>query len=140
MRKQSWIWTAVLCAGLCMTALFPERPPVVQAKEQSAKKDFLGTQELVSRGNLVYRDGGERAGIYAADFALLYGKLSAVSGKVFDPAEYTHVHQWEYRNGDGRTHIRRCAVCGIELTSAHSAESEEECMITSGGEEFPGRH
>lgn len=96
MRKQSWIWTVALCAGLCMAVLPSEVWLVVQAKEEGAgERESLRIQESSSRGNLVYWDGLERAGIYAADFAFLYGKLSAVSGVVFDPAEYTYAYEEE---------------------------------------------
>ena len=120
MKRQMGILTAVLCAGLWMAALSPEGRMFAEAKEQNAEeKENLQVRELASRGNLVYRDGGEKAGIYAADFSLLFGKLSAVSGEVFDPAAYTHMHRWEYRNGDDRTHTKYCALCGAALTGVH---------------------
>lgn len=140
MKRQMGILTAVLCAGLWMAALSPEGQMFAEAKEQNAEeKENLQVRELASRGNLVYRDGGEKAGIYAADFSLLLGKLSAVSGEVFDPAAYTHMHRWEYRNGDDRTHTKYCALCGAALTGVHKAESEEDCVIADGGEKYPGK-
>lgn len=140
MKKQIEIGTGVFCASLCIAVLSLAGRSVVQAKEQSAeKKATLQERELVSRGNLIYRESAEEAGFYAADFSLLYGKLSAVSGEVFDPAEYTHIHQWEYRDVDDRTHTRRCTFCGMALTDKHRAESEEDCTIVSGDREFSGR-
>lgn len=140
MKRQMGILTAVLCAGLWMAALSPEGQMFAEAKEQNTEeKENLQVRELASRGNLVYRDGGEKAGIYAADFSLLFGKLSAVSGEVFDPAAYTHMHRWEYRNGDDRTHTKYCALCGAALTGVHKAESEEDYVIVDGGEKYPGK-
>ncbi len=140
MRKRIWICAAVLCTGLCAAWLSKGGQPVVQAKEQGAeKRKALQSQELASVGNLIYRDGGEKAGICAADFSFLYGKLTAVSGMVFDPAEYTHTHQWEYRDVDESMHTRHCILCGIALTDTHKADGEEECTIISGEKAFPGR-
>lgn len=134
MKKQSWIWTAALWAGLCIAGLLLAKRPVVQAKDREAEKG-----ELASRGNLIYRDSGKEAGIYEADFSLLWRKLSSVSGEIFDPAEYTHMHRWEYREGDEHTHTRYCALCGEILTGVHKAESEEDCTISHEGEKYPGR-
>ena len=67
MKKQSWIWTAALWAGLCIAGLLLAKRPVVQAKDREAEKG-----ELASRGNLIYRDSGKEAGIYEADFSLLW--------------------------------------------------------------------
>lgn len=140
MKKQIGIGAAVFGAGLCMAALSQAGRPMVQAKEQSAEeKGILWAQELSSRGNLIYRDSAEEAGIYAADFSFLYGKLSAVSGEVFDPAEYTHIHQWEYKDVNDSAHTRHCILCGMALTDKHKAENEEDCTIVSGDREFPGR-
>lgn len=140
MKKQIGIGTAFCCASLCIAALSLTGRPVVQAKEQSAEeKGILQEQALVSRGNLIYRDSAEEAGIYAADFSLLYGKLSAVSGEVFDPAEYTHIHQWEYKDVNDSAHTRHCILCGMELADKHRAENEEDCTIVSGDREFCGR-
>lgn len=140
MKKQIGIGAAFCCASLCIAALSLTGRPVVQAKEQSAEeKGILQEQELVSRGNLIYRDSAEEAGIYAADFSLLYGKLFAVSGEVFDPAKYTHIHLWEYKDVNDSAHTRYCILCGMELTDKHRAENEEDCTIVSGDKEFPGR-
>lgn len=140
MKKQIGIGTAFCCASLCIAALSLTGRPVVQAKEQSAEeKGILQEQTLVSRGNLIYRDSAEEAGIYAADFSLLYGKLSAVSGEVFDPAEYTHIHQWEYKDANDSAHTRHCILCRMELADKHRAENEEDCTIVSGDREFCGR-
>lgn len=140
MKRQIGILTVALCAGLWMVMLGPEGRPIVQAKEGSAENaGVLQMWEPATRGNLVYRDGGKEAVIYAADFALLYGELSDVSGKVFDPAEYTHMHRWEYQNSDDQVHTKYCVLCGDTLTDVHKAESEEDCVISVGGEEYPGR-
>lgn len=140
MKRQIRIAAAVLCIGLWVAAMVPEGQPVVQAKgESQGEKEIFQMPELASRGNLVYRDGGKEAAIYAADFSLLYGKLSAVSGEVFDPAEYTHMHRWEYQNRDDRVHTKYCVLCGDTLTDVHKAESEEDCVISDGKKEYPGR-
>lgn len=123
-----------------MAVLFSKGQSIVQAKEQETeRKAALRIRELASRGNLVYREGGEEAAIYAADLTILEGKLSTVSGTVYDPAEYTHMHQWEYRDMDGSTHTRHCVLCGLELIDAHKAENENDCRISYGGAEFSGR-
>lgn len=140
MKRRIGILAAALCAGLWMTVLAPEGNSVVQAKEESTgNAGPLQVREPASQGNLVYRDGGKEAVIYAADFSFLYGKLSDVSGRVFDPAEYTHMHRWEYQNRDDRVHTKYCVLCGDTLTDVHKAESEEDCVISVGGEEYPGR-
>ena len=139
MRKKRRTWRGALWAGLCMALLVLEGRPVVQAKEQGAgQKGILQMREPASRGNLIYRGGGKEAGIYESDFSLLWDRLSAVSGEVFDPAEYTHMHRWEYRDEDDRTHTRYCVLCGDTLTDMHKAESEEDCMISDGEKEYPG--
>lgn len=142
MRKKIWI-LAALCLVLCMPVLRPEGLSIVRAKEQDAnrKEERVGVRSLSTRGNMVYQDDGKRAGIYVSDFSLLYEKLSMVSGEIFDPARYTHIHQWEYRDLDSRTHTRHCAICGdaFDLVDAHKAESEDACTIFYEGREFPGR-
>lgn len=91
MRKQGWILATVLCSVLCMSAPQSVGQPFVQAGERHAKQ--AGVWELASRGNMVYQDGGNRAGIYAADFSLLQKRLSSVSGEIFDPDCYDHAEK-----------------------------------------------
>lgn len=95
MKKR--IWTATLFLGLCALAFCLQGQSAAQAKEQSAGKEQVGKQgemrEPVSRGSIIYWDDDEKMGIYAADFALLYEKLSSISGEIFDPAGYTHTYR-----------------------------------------------
>lgn len=141
-KKKTGILKA-LCITLCMTALWTKGFAVVRAEEQPAQLEKGQTQmrELSARGNIVYQDGDIKAGIYAADFALLYEKAAMGPKEAFDPACYTHIHQWEYRDPGERTHTRHCAICGdaFDLVEAHKAEREDDCMITREGKEFPGR-
>lgn len=97
--------------------------------------------EISSRGAIVYRDDGEKAEIYAADFLLLKEKLDTISDEIFFPSYYAHVHQWEYKNVNDMTHTKHCDRCGEtnDLTNAHQAVHEEDCTITSRGKEYPGR-
>lgn len=92
MKKRVWILTAALCFALCMMAMYQERQSVVWAKEQPAEQQEKepAARSICSKGNFVYRDGGEKVGIYEADFFLLYEKLSAIPKEAFDPACYTH--------------------------------------------------
>ena len=94
-----------------------------------------------SQGAVVYQEDGKTAEIYAADFLFLKEKLDTIPDEVFSPSYYAHVHQWEYRNVNDRTHTRHCEKCGdtYDLTSAHQAVREENCIITSRGKEYPGR-
>lgn len=90
MKRQIGILTAALCTGLCVTVLSTEGQPVVRAKEQNTEqREASQMRKPASDGNVVYWDSGEKAGIYASDFLFLYGKLSAVSGEIFDPAAYS---------------------------------------------------
>lgn len=97
--------------------------------------------EVSSRGAIVYQNDSEKAEIYAADLLVLKEKLDTVSDEIFSPSYYAHVHQWEYKNVNERTHTKHCEKCGdaYDLTNAHRAVCEEECTITSGGKEYPGR-
>ena len=97
MRKKRWIFAGVLCLTLCMAVLTSVGQSVVQAKEQPIKQGGgqLKSQQPSAHGNIVYQDGGEKAEIYAADFSLLYEKLTMASEDVFDPSGYAHVQQWE---------------------------------------------
>ena len=94
-----------------------------------------------SQGAIVYQEDGKTAEIYAADFFFLKEKLDTIPDEVFSPSYYTHVHQWEYRNVNDRTHTKHCEKCGdsYDLTSVHQAVREEDCIITSRGKEYPGR-
>lgn len=97
-------------------------------------------EEVNSRGAIVYQDDGEKAEIYAADLLFLKEKLDTVPDEIFSPSYYAHVHQWEYRNVNDRTHTKHCEKCGdaYDLTNAHQAVREEDCTITIRGEEYPG--
>lgn len=91
MRKKGWILTAALYAGLCMSMPQSVGQSVVQARERHERQ--TGEWELASRGSAVYQDGGNRAGIYAADFFLLQERLPSVSGEIFDPDCYDHAEK-----------------------------------------------
>lgn len=114
----------------------------VQTAETAAQTAKLAATwtGLSSRGSLVYQQEETGAHIYAADFLLLRDRLDTISDKVFEPACYTHTHQWEYRDIDERTHTRHCDSCGsaFDLVSAHKAEQRENCSIAYDGEEYPG--
>lgn len=90
MGKRIWSLTVGLYFGLGMAALYFQEQPVVQAEELSAGRTGVG--EIVSRGNIFYQDDAKRAKIYGADFSLLWDNLSTISGEVFDPASYAHIH------------------------------------------------
>ena len=121
----------------------------VQATESDSATQADGAQtaklaatrtDLSSRGSLVYQQGEKGAHIYAADFFLLRDRLDTIPDTVFEPACYTHTHQWEYRDIDEKTHTRHCDSCGsaFDLVSAHKADRRENCSIAYDGEEYPG--
>lgn len=107
----------------------------------TAEETHAKGAEISSQGAIVYRDDGEKAEIYAADFLLLKEKLDTISDEIFSPSYYAHVHQWEYKDMNDRTHTKHCAECGdtYDLTNAHQAVREEDCTIISEGKEYPGR-
>lgn len=125
MRKLLTALVLFLAVGLCVTA------EAVQAKGA----------EMGSRGAVVYQDNGEKAEIYAADILFLKEKLDTISDEIFSPSYYSHVHQWEYKNVNDRTHTKHCEKCGdtYDLTNVHQAVREEDCTITCQGQEYPGR-
>lgn len=94
---------------------------VVQARERYVKQ--AGALELVSRGNMIYQDGGNKAGIYAADFSLLQERLSSVSGEVFDPSCYDHTN-------------KTVSGADAEYDLDHKFAGEEE-YVTSGVKGLP---
>lgn len=138
-----------LMFGLCAAA------PAVQVnametaqraeQEQTVETQSTGTGRaawaaLSSRGTLIYDESEKGAQIYAADFLLLRDKLDSISNTVFEPTQYTHFHQWEYRNINEETHTRHCESCGSasDMVSAHRAQRREGCSIFHNGEEYPG--
>ena len=96
---------------------------------------------LSSQGNMIYQEGDRQAAIYIEDLLLLRDKLSGIPMENFDPIRYTHTHSWEYRDVNKETHTRHCALCGtaFDLVSRHKAERMESCLISSGGEDCPGK-
>lgn len=92
MRKNSWSLAVALCLGLCTAALRPQGQLTARAKEPHERQadGRTSAQEPVSRGNMIYWDGDEKAGIYTADILLLQEKLAGISGEIFDPAGYAH--------------------------------------------------
>lgn len=130
MRKET-IRKLAVALSLALTATVFGTAGVAQAKGV----------ELASRGNLIYRDNGTNPEVYGEDFTLLKEKLDSIPDEVFSPAYYAHVHLWEYRDVNERTHTKHCEQCGeaFDLTNMHLAMQEESCAITSQGKEYPGR-
>lgn len=128
-RKGLWF----LRAGLLMIGLYFGLT-VSEIEAEAA-------QRPVSHGTIIYTEGGENAGFYAADILLLEEKISAVPERCFDPACYAHDHKWEYRGINERTHTRHCADCGDanDLTCAHRANGWESTVIHYEGKTYPGR-
>jgi len=104
---------------------------VVQAKESA----------LSSRGSIIYQQDGKEAALYAEDLFLLEDRLSTIPEDIFDPACYTHTHQWEYRDINEKTHTRHCAACGsaYDLMAAHTARQGEDDPIVLDDKTYPGR-
>lgn len=126
-----------LAFGLGMAAL------TVRAEEQGKEnaEQSAAWSGLSSRGSLVYQEGEKEAAVYAADFLLLHEKLVTIPEEGFDPARYTHTHQWEYRNVNEKSHTKHCGICGdaFDLENAHSVSYEEDYTICHEGVEYPGR-
>lgn len=116
--------------------------PVVQAQEEHMKQ--TGAWELVSRGNIIYQDGGSKAGIYAADFSLLQERLSSVSGEVFDPSSYDYTNKTvsgadaeydlDYKFA-GEEEPEIFGTKGPEMTEEEPVTPEQERLTEAIGEE-----
>ena len=121
----------IIALFLSLTVTFCGAAGAAQAKEG----------EVRSRGAIVYQDNGVKTEIYTADLLFLKDKLDTISGEIFSPSYYAHVHQWEYKDVNDRTHTKHCEKCGDDhdLTNVHQTAREEECIITSHGKEYPGR-
>lgn len=145
-KKRTGVVSALLALtfGLCMAA------PTVRAEERqmagpeqafAMPPEYPATWEgLSSRGSLVYQETEKSAQICAADFLLLQNRLDTICDTIFEPACYTHSHQWEYLDINKETHARHCNLCGNEfdLSSAHKAERKESCSLSHDGAEYPG--
>ena len=136
-----------LAIGLCMAAptVRAETLPTAEQGQRAisqtpgTRRGMLGT-ELLTRGNLVYRQKETGAQVYAADFLLLQDWLSTIPDTVFEPACYTHTHRWEYLDINGETHTRHCEICGsaYDLVGAHKAKEMENCTFSYDGAEYAG--
>lgn len=129
-NREKWAMTAavVLLAGICTTL------GTAQAKEET----------LASRGCIIFEDskgGTERLEWNAEDLLLLKEKLASIPEQCFDPACYTHDHNWVYQNINESTHTKHCDGCGAayDSISAHMAAYEERCVISHNGREYPGQ-
>lgn len=153
MHKGKRIVTALLVLVLGLYVASPTvraQEPVVnpqaEEKEQEAQlwkadQRQTGLQTgMLSQGSLVYKEEEHSVQIYAADFLILKEKLDTIPDMLFEPACYTHVHQWEYRDVNGKTHTRHCESCGkgFDLVRAHKAEQMEECVFSHDGAEYFG--
>lgn len=146
MRKKGWIFTAVLCMALCMAIARPAAPLTVWAKELSAGQDEKKREarELATRGNMVYWDGEEKAGIYGADFMLLHEKLAAISGEIFDPVSYAHGEEAESGestacDSDETPAVEEYVVNGqMEIMEEEPEIPEAEETWKADAEETPG--
>lgn len=138
-----------LMLGLCAAAPAVQVNAMETAQRaeqgQTVETQSTGTARAVwamlsSRGTLIYDESEKGAQIYAADFLLLRDKLESISNTVFEPTQYTHFHQWEYRDINEETHTRHCESCGSasDMVSAHRAQRREGCSIFYNGEEYPG--
>lgn len=132
-RIRSWKKWTITAAVVCMTG-FCTTFGTAQAKEDT----------LASRGSLIYEAGKgrtERLEWYAEDLLLLKEKLSTIPDHCFDPACYTHVHNWVYQNINESTHTKHCDGCGsaFDSTGVHAAVREERCVISHAGQAYPGR-
>lgn len=134
----------ILTALLTLTLGLCAAVPTVQAQEaQTAEAAALSRTSdagLSSQGNLVYEDRKTGAQIYTADFLLLKNKLDTIPDRAFEPARYTHSHQWEYLDINGETHTIHCEICGnaFDLVNAHRAERRESCSLSHDGAAHPG--
>ncbi|MDE6602168.1 MAG: hypothetical protein K2K90_08390 [Lachnospiraceae bacterium] len=151
MYKGKRMVTALLALILGLYVASPAvraQEPVVkpQAEEQVAQLRKAGQRQaevrtgMISQGSLVYKEKERGAQIYAADFLILKEKLDTIPDTLFEPACYTHAHQWEYRDVSGKTHTRHCEACGdgFDLVRAHKAERREECVFSHDGTEYFG--
>ncbi len=136
-----------LAIGLCMAAP-TVRAEILPTAEQGRKvisptpETRWGTPgtELLSRGNLAYRQKETGAQVYAADFLLLRDRLSTIPDTVFEPACYTHTHQWEYLDINGENHTRHCEICGsaYDLVGAHKPKEMGNCTLSYDGAQYAG--
>lgn len=88
--------------------------------------------DRVSVGNITYRDGSGVLALYGEDIALLEGKIASIKGGQYDPAVYSHIHQWKYIDVNGQTHTRHCDLCGAvyDTINVHTASTKEPCTIS----------
>lgn len=123
MEKKVRSLAVVMFFGLCMAVMHSHKQPVVRAEELSAKQPEV--REIVSRGNMAYQDGGKGAGLYEADFYLLWEKLSTISGEVFDPACYARIiHAAE--SGDGVEYDLEYVYVEEKFVTEELTEADEE--------------
>lgn len=153
MHKRKWMVMALLAlilglyvAPTTARAQEPVMNPQAEEKEQAvqlwkADQRQTGVQTgMLSQGSLVYKEEEHGVQIYAADFLILKEKLDTIPDMLFEPACYTHVHQWEYRDVNEKTHTRHCESCGngLDLVRTHKAERREECVFSHDGAEYFG--
>lgn len=124
-RKWAMIAAVILMTGICTTL------GTAQAKEEA----------FASRGSLVFEDNRGRLEWNTEDLLLLKEKLSSIPNQCFDPACYTHDHNWVYQDINESTHTRHCDGCGsaFDSISGHMAVREECCVISHDGREYPGQ-
>lgn len=121
----------MIAAALLLTG-FSATLGTVQAKEEN----------LASRGSLVYEDDRGKTEWYAEDLLWISEKLSSIPEQCYDPARYTHEHDWVYRDINDKTHTRHCDGCGAayDITNTHKAVREERCVIAHGEGSYSGRN
>lgn len=126
MKKRRIIFA--LAAAVCI--LFP---CYAYASSESASN-------RASVGSITYRDGSGVLTFYGEDIALLEGKIASIEGGQYDPAVYSHIHQWKYIDVSGQTHTRHCDLCGVayDTINAHTAGTKESCTISQGEAVYDG--
>lgn len=98
------------------------------------------TSGRASVGNITYRDGSGVLTLYGEDIALLEGKIASIEVCQYDPAVYSHTHQWKYIDLNGQTHTRHCDLCGAayDTINAHTVDMKEPCTISQGEAVYDG--
>lgn len=93
-----------------------------------------------SAGNIIYSDGSGVLAFYGEDIALLEGKIATIAGGQYDPAVYSHIHQWKYIDVNDQTHTKHCDLCGAayDTINAHTAGAKEPCVISQGEAVYDG--
>lgn len=125
-KKRAAIAAVALLIGISATL------GTAQAKEET----------FVSRGSLIYEDGKGKTAWCAEDLLLISEKLSSIPERCYDPARYTHDHNWVYRDINDKMHTRHCDGCGTayDITNTHKAVREERCVIPHGEGSYSGRN